>query len=180
MNNSWPRVTDEMKRLWAPSEQVEPAFNGTVLEGRKRRYTVIKEEDLQMYIGMDKKEELFNVLGEIQSHIQDCRTSEGKKPYNSYIVINTDEPYINDVLRVMKHNGHWEGEIPVDEEEDNLLDHFSGPLVIHQNEDGSVQLRDSISRFWCACGNAAVKYNPGNIGHFKFRCIKCSQKDREV
>jgi len=170
MNNSWPRINHEIKALLNPGEKVEPAFEGTVLEGRERRYTVINEKDRKKYLTEEENQELQHALFHHLGKIEEGRAKDGKEPYNSYIVINTDEPYIDEIIRIMHRYGHWEGKEPPSE--------FKGPLTIHQNEDGSVQLRDSLSRFWCACGNPAVIYNEDNEPPVRFRCNKCLQKER--
>ena len=37
------------------------------------------------------------------------RTIQLKDPEPQYIVINTDEPYIDEIINVMKKHGHWDG-----------------------------------------------------------------------
>lgn len=87
---------------------VEQAFEGTVLEGKERRYTVINEHDVEKYLSIGERQDLAIVLDRMLGNIEDGREKDGKKPYNSYIVINTDEPYINEIIDVMKRNGHFE------------------------------------------------------------------------
>ncbi|MHC8517004.1 hypothetical protein [Sporosarcina sp. ITBMC105] len=50
-------------------------------------------------------------------------------------------------------------------------------LKIHVNEDGTHQLRDSLSRFWCACSKPATSYLPGNYGPYNFQCDDCIKKE---
>ena len=38
------------------------------------------------------------------------REAQGKKQ-NYYLVINKDEPYVNEVIAIMDKHGHWEGEV---------------------------------------------------------------------
>lgn len=85
----------------------ESAFKGTILEGRERRYTVLNEKDLEKYVNEEKREEFRQILNEALGEIEDGRLCDDKKPYNSYIVINTDEPYINEIIEVMKRHGHF-------------------------------------------------------------------------
>ncbi|MGQ7108386.1 hypothetical protein ACUN13_29605 [Bacillus cereus group sp. Bce041] len=85
----------------------ESAFEGTVLEGRERRYTVLNEKDLERYVNEEKREEFRQILNEVLGEIEDGRLCDDKKPYNSYIVINTDEPYINEIIEVMKRHGYF-------------------------------------------------------------------------
>lgn len=54
-----------------------------------------------------------------------------------------------------------------------------GEIVIHQNEDGSVQLRDNLSRFWCACGQPAIKYHPKEAAPHDFLCDKHEAEYKE-
>ncbi|PER40830.1 hypothetical protein COL26_21980 [Bacillus thuringiensis] len=85
----------------------ESAFEGTVLEGRERRYTVLNEKDLERYVNEEKREEFRQILNEALGEIEDGRLCDDKKAYNSYIVINTDESYINEIIEVMKRHGHF-------------------------------------------------------------------------
>ena len=36
------------------------------------------------------------------------RAAEGKEPCPKYLVINTDEIYANEVIKILKRNGHWD------------------------------------------------------------------------
>ncbi|MED3779381.1 hypothetical protein P4560_02290 [Heyndrickxia sporothermodurans] len=87
----------------------ESAFKGTVKEGFERRYTVINERDFQKYVKDSVKENFRLTFNNVAAWIEDGRKKDGKEPFNNYIVINLDEPYINDVIRIMKDHGHWEG-----------------------------------------------------------------------
>lgn len=52
-----------------------------------------------------------------------------------------------------------------------------GEIVLHQKEDGSVQLRDSLSFLWCACGKPAVEREKKEINSiYEFQCIKCNKE----
>lgn len=35
------------------------------------------------------------------------RKMSGKPTDNSYVVVNTDEPYVDNIIEIMKKNGHW-------------------------------------------------------------------------
>lgn len=85
----------------------ESAFKGTAKEGFERKYTILNEKDYHKYVPDGAKEEFHAVFGNICDWIEDGRTKDGKKPYNNYIVINIDEPYIDEIIEVMKRNGHW-------------------------------------------------------------------------
>jgi hypothetical protein len=90
----------------------EQAFQGTILEGRKRRYTIINERDFEKYVPSMQKESFEPEMNNVLKEIELGRELDNKEPFNNYVVINTDEPYINEIIRVMKRNNHWEGEIP--------------------------------------------------------------------
>ncbi len=49
----------------------------------------------------------------------------------------------------------------------------NGLVVLMQDERGYLQLRDNLSRFWCACGMPAVHYNERALPQYKFCCSKC-------
>lgn len=85
----------------------ELAFDGTIKEGFARRFTVINERDYQNHVLPSLKEKFEEVLGEVADHIEIGRELEGKKPYNNYVVINLDEPYIGEIIDIMKRHGHW-------------------------------------------------------------------------
>jgi hypothetical protein len=84
----------------------EQAFEGTVLEGRERRYTVLNERDIQKYATEKQIEELNETLDDVLASMEIGRSKDGKNPYNSYIIINVDEPYIDEIVAVMKRHGH--------------------------------------------------------------------------
>lgn len=74
------------------------------LDGMKMKFTVIKNEDLDsaylMYPALSRDFEL------LQTKIKRHREYEGKKE-NTYLVINTDEPYADEVIEILKRHGHW-------------------------------------------------------------------------
>lgn len=43
----------------------------------------------------------------IDDRITKMRLLEGKNVNSEYIVINTDEPYIQEIIEVMKKHNHW-------------------------------------------------------------------------
>jgi hypothetical protein len=85
----------------------EPAFDGTVLEGWERRYTIINERDIEKYVPESVKNDLWDAVNAALMFVEEGREKEGKKPYNNYIVINVDEPYVDEIIEVMKRHGHW-------------------------------------------------------------------------
>lgn len=86
----------------------ESAFDGSVMEGQPRRYTILNEQDIKTYLPEELQEKLDDVLSEVLETIEEGRFEDGKKPYNSYIVNNTDEPYIGEIVDVMKKHGKWD------------------------------------------------------------------------
>lgn len=107
MNNSFPRINEEVAAILNKSKE-EPAFKGTVLEGKERRYTIIYERDVEKYLSMGEQQDLAIVLDRMLGNIEHGREKDGKKPFNSYVVINTDEPWIGEIVEVMKRNGAWD------------------------------------------------------------------------
>ena len=71
-------------------------------EGMVMKYTVIKNEDLAKI-----PKSIAGGLEDIQIEIEERRKEEGKNPINTYIVINTDEPYADEVINILKRHGHW-------------------------------------------------------------------------
>lgn len=70
----------------------------------KIKHTVIKNEDISNHLNQQEKEDLLRLLHKIQYG----RVSEGKVGFNMYLVVNTDETYADDIVRVLQENGHWE------------------------------------------------------------------------
>lgn len=68
------------------------------------KFTVIKNEDIEKHLDQQDKSELSRLLWKIQ----ELRLVEGKPALNTYLVINTDEEYATDVMRILQDNGHWE------------------------------------------------------------------------
>lgn len=73
--------------------------------GAKRKFFVLNLEKLDddSIHSKDVADITFG-LTEIEnalSHYEDIKNKE-------YIVINTDEPYINEVIDILKKNGHWD------------------------------------------------------------------------
>jgi hypothetical protein len=71
--------------------------------GGVKKHIVIKFEDLKHINSIFKIEMLKNDLKDIRTG----RKTEGKEPCPEYIVINTDEPYIQEVIEILKKNSHW-------------------------------------------------------------------------
>ena len=48
------------------------------------------------------------LLDSLLGIIETGREKDGKKSFNSYVVINTDEPWIGEIVEVMERNGAWD------------------------------------------------------------------------
>ncbi|MCM3180205.1 hypothetical protein [Cytobacillus horneckiae] len=85
----------------------ESTFKGTVKEGFERRFTIVNERDFRKYVPVPVQDDFIRKFNNVADWIEDGRIKEGKKSNNSYVVINLDEPYINEIIEIMKRNGHW-------------------------------------------------------------------------
>lgn len=74
-----------------------------ILDGMKMKFTVIKNKDIEKYLSPIQQKQLVDLLEEIHSG----RRLEGKSTDQKYLVINTDEPYTDQVIEILKRNGHW-------------------------------------------------------------------------
>lgn len=50
-----------------------------------------------------------------------------------------------------------------------------GQGEIVRGENG--QLRDNLSRLWCACGQPAVLYREKNVQPYRFLCLECMKEE---
>ncbi|BDH60108.1 hypothetical protein MTP04_02380 [Lysinibacillus sp. PLM2] len=72
-------------------------------------HIVLKASDLTKALeNLPKGNHDFN---NILSEYSKVRKDQGKLSDHRYIVVNMDEPYVNDVIAVLEKNGHW-GENP--------------------------------------------------------------------
>jgi len=71
------------------------------LEGMSHKYTVFKNEDLKKLPLTTQTQ--IQLAGDMIVH---NRVGEGKTE-NIYVVINTDESYADEVIGILKRNGHW-------------------------------------------------------------------------
>ncbi|WNF36437.1 hypothetical protein RJD24_18745 [Bacillaceae bacterium IKA-2] len=85
----------------------ESAFSGTILEGRERKYTILNEKDIEKYGDKREVEKMNRAIENVIIDIEIGRVKDGKQPFNSYIVINVDEPYVNEIVEIMKRHGHF-------------------------------------------------------------------------
>lgn len=65
------------------------------------KYFVIKKDELSKHTHRFSRESVEVAVKLIEL----ARAEKGKKP-NSYIVINRDEPYADQVIQIMKQHGH--------------------------------------------------------------------------
>lgn len=63
-------------------------------------HIVIKRKDLELALNQDDIEILYSMLNVIAEY----RRDKGKKGHNSYLVVNCDEPYANEVFGVIAKN----------------------------------------------------------------------------
>jgi len=70
--------------------------------GNFEKFTVIKNEDIYKYLDTPQQGKLWNLLDKII--MGRCREN---KNINTYLVINTDEPYAPEIVEILKRNGHW-------------------------------------------------------------------------
>lgn len=68
-----------------------------------RKYIVIKVDDVGEYLDGHNNHKLAQVLDIIYCG----RARDGKNPSNTYLVINTDEPYAGEIAEILKRHGHY-------------------------------------------------------------------------
>lgn len=71
--------------------------------GTKQKFIVFKIDDCNKFL-CDYE---LKILIEIDDYISEGRKKEENKSTNKYLVINTDEPYANEIIGILKKNGHW-------------------------------------------------------------------------
>lgn len=68
----------------------------------ENKYVVVKRDDIEKYLSNEGKKALYRCL----DSLLDSRRHDGKKE-NTYMVINTDEPYAPQVAQIMQRYGHY-------------------------------------------------------------------------
>ncbi|MBU8576241.1 MULTISPECIES: hypothetical protein [Bacillus] len=68
------------------------------------KFAVINLKDFSSYVPKDIEQGFLNELSKVLKSIEEGRQKDGKKPFNNYLVINQDEPYIEEVFEVLKKN----------------------------------------------------------------------------
>lgn len=91
-----------LSKLKLKTYPVPPDSESDLLEGMENKFIVLKREDVDKFLDYEDKA----YLGYAHDKVETGRALEGKKS-NTYIVINTDEPYIEEVIEILKKNGHW-------------------------------------------------------------------------
>jgi hypothetical protein len=70
------------------------------------KFLVLKYDDIDK--ALDNSPYIGNYLDDLTSEIREIRYNEGRNTRPEYIVINQDETYANEVIEILKRNGHWE------------------------------------------------------------------------
>lgn len=79
--------------------------NNPILKcGAEKRFTVFNRQDI-VNLPLGEKLRFLN----LQEFIISKRKQDGKSVDNEYLVINTDEPYIEQIIEILKKNNHWPG-----------------------------------------------------------------------
>lgn len=73
------------------------------LEGFKEKFIVINNQDLNKYVGSNG----LTAIEAVEDIIKANRILDERKINNKYLVINTDELYADEVIEILKRNGHW-------------------------------------------------------------------------
>ncbi|WP_185094025.1 hypothetical protein [Paenibacillus polymyxa] len=98
------------------------------LAGMQVKFTVLKNEDINKYLDEREKSDLSRILWKVQ----ELRLLDGKPPLNTYLVVNTDEPYATDIVRIMQINNHWG---PVSDPNQAEMEYYGGTLILPRTEE---------------------------------------------
>jgi hypothetical protein len=79
-------------------------MSGLMKCGGVRKHLVIKIDDYVKYVKSSFKAAMLN--NDLED-IQAGRKADGKDPCPEYIVVNTDESYVQEVIDVLKRHGAW-------------------------------------------------------------------------
>ena len=74
--------------------------------GAQKKFIVFNINDLNN-LSEQEREFAMKSFNTISGFICSNRNLAGKKTDNEYLVINTDEPYVNEIVITLKKNGHW-------------------------------------------------------------------------
>ena len=67
------------------------------------KYLVLKHSDIEKYLDDSQQKTLLKCIYAIAKG----RINDDKPDFNEYLIINTDEPYIGEVAKIMKEHGHY-------------------------------------------------------------------------
>lgn len=73
------------------------------IDGMNKKFVVFKKEDIYKYLDGDEYEDFLG----IQDTVYLGLLRDKKNTDKTYLVINTDEPYADEVIEIMKRHGHW-------------------------------------------------------------------------
>jgi len=65
---------------------------------RYNKYEVLKRSDIEKYLSLADKRRLEKIVGIIGA----CRVAEGKVACHSYIVVNENQPYAEEVWKLIE------------------------------------------------------------------------------
>jgi hypothetical protein len=68
----------------------------------QKKYRVLVEEDVQKHLSSDQKNDLY----QLQATVLSGRLKEGKS-ISDYLVIDRNEPYIGEIIEILKRNNYW-------------------------------------------------------------------------
>ncbi|GLY11373.1 hypothetical protein [Pseudobacillus badius] len=87
----------------------------TNVTGMKMKFIVVKNADVDEFLTKKEIIEFHTFLTKIadRKYAKKCRTAHREAgtdrfaKENTYIVVNTDESYADEVIEIMKRYGHW-------------------------------------------------------------------------
>ncbi len=72
------------------------------MKNTQKEFLVMKYSDIDAYLNQSDIEEFNNLLEEVEEGM----LFDNRKKHN-YMVINTDEPYADEIIAILKRHGHW-------------------------------------------------------------------------
>lgn len=69
----------------------------------KMSHIVIKKDDLTKYLNSQE----YNALSEVLCKINQGRSLDKRPTDHRYIIVNMDEPFVDEVISVLEKHGHW-------------------------------------------------------------------------
>lgn len=79
-------------------------IDDALLNGCEKKFVVLNVNDYMKYASSAQKDCFLEMICKA---ITTGRERDGKTPVNKYIVVNMDEPYIREIISILKSNGHW-------------------------------------------------------------------------